>query len=1120
MHIALRIVLWTLAALAVLLAGLFLYLRNADLSIYESQIEGALSEAIGHKIDFDGLFELQFGSQTRLTAEDVVISNATWDTNPQLLTVGHISVTIDTWSLLSSPIIIYDLELRDTQFNVEKNSEGAANWDSEKVVEETAEPGEFDVNLIAFKEVRVQNFQLTYDDSERELPLNLKLDDLTISPDATDVLDLMLSGAINQYELTAGGKIGPWQNLIDGRNLTTDFEITLGQVRLDIQGSIADLAEMEDVQASLSLRGPAIDRIIGIFDLPEFAVGEFQLDGEVRKVGDDNVVGLSGNLGEIDISATGSVDSLLNMERANLEFSFSGPDTKHVAEVLGIAGAPDVPFDVSGDLEKDKLRFQFTDTHAILGDNQFNVDGWLDLSKTIPDGAVTFSASGPNISVVDPFVDIQGIPRDAFTISGHVEKSGRSARFDDVRANIGQIAITANGSLGPDGGDGTEIFASLSGPDISVIETMVGLADIPKKPFSVSAYLRPDPVGIKLDETKLVVGDNELELDGVISTLVGASGTNINVHGFGSELGSVSLLTGIPYMPRGAYDYTANLSIDDGSLAVEGFDITVVGAFASVSGEIDIGRSAGDFDLQISATSDDVSKLELFASLKELDGEALNVSGRIRNQADTISLTAVTADIGNLGIAVNGEIDLSDSTTKLTVGANAPDSELLERFLGGRSLPDGAVLLNGQFERGVDVFQFTDMTFRVGEFAANIDGILSQAPMSNNSDLTFSVAGPDMQLLGAIIGSDALPEKSFSFSGEINGIPSGFAIENIKANIGENNLSGGFTADLRDKPKVSGEISAEFLDISARLVKSESETPTTGPYVIPDDPLPLDWLNAFDANIRIQFGRIILTQLDVHDFLIGIDIENGALKADPISFAERDGKVSGHLHISPSNDAYELDTSVNIENIHVGIKAHKGADNSTLPPMNGKIDLRGEGNTPHELMANSNGLISLTQGAGQTSNETLSRLFGDLVTEILEAINPFKSSDAYNTLNCAFYDVTINNGLATINEFIMQTDRVTLAAEGSINFANEALKMSVSAKPRKGIGISVGGIANSFLNVRGTLKKPALGVDTVGSVTTGGAAIATAGLSLVAKGLWDRVQAEKNICERLDANAR
>ena len=70
----------------------------------------------------------------------------------------------------------------------------------------------------------------------------------------------------------------------------------------------------------------------------------------------------------------------------------------------------------------------------------------------------------------------------------------------------------------------------------------------------------------------------------------------------------------------------------------------------------------------------------------------------------------------------------------------------------------------------------------------------------------------------------------------------------------------------------------------------------------------------------------------------------------------------------------------------------------------------------------------------------------------------------------------------------------------------------LGTKTREGLGLSVGDVANSFVKIGGTLKNPALGVDATGSVTTTGAAIATGGLSLLAKGLWDRVTAELDIC--------
>jgi hypothetical protein len=49
---------------------------------------------------------------------------------------------------------------------------------------------------------------------------------------------------------------------------------------------------------------------------------------------------------------------------------------------------------------------------------------------------------------------------------------------------------------------------------------------------------------------------------------------------------------------------------------------------------------------------------------------------------------------------------------------------------------------------------------------------------------------------------------------------------------------------------------------------------------------------------------------------------------------------------------------------------------------------------------------------------------------------------------------------------------------------------------------------------------PKLEIDTASSVTTAGAAVATGGLSLLARGLWDRVSAQKDICREIGAAPR
>ncbi len=117
------------------------------------------------------------------------------------------------------------------------------------------------------------------------------------------------------------------------------------------------------------------------------------------------------------------------------------------------------------------------------------------------------------------------------------------------------------------------------------------------------------------------------------------------------------------------------------------------------------------------------------------------------------------------------------------------------------------------------------------------------------------------------------------------------------------------------------------------------------------------------------------------------------------------------------------------------------------------------------------------------------------------------------TVQCAIHDVDIKDGVATIENSALQSDRLTIVSRGTVNFSNERLGLSVRATPREGLGISISSVAASFMKVGGPLQRPQMKIDSTASITTGGAAVATGGLSLIAKGLWDRVNAQSDICK-------
>ena len=66
--------------------------------------------------------------------------------------------------------------------------------------------------------------------------------------------------------------------------------------------------------------------------------------------------------------------------------------------------------------------------------------------------------------------------------------------------------------------------------------------------------------------------------------------------------------------------------------------------------------------------------------------------------------------------------------------------------------------------------------------------------------------------------------------------------------------------------------------------------------------------------------------------------------------------------------------------------------------------------------------------------------------------------------------------------------------------------------PQKGLGLSISNLINPYIQVNGTLGKPTLELDPESILIEGGVAVATAGLSILAKGFKDRFLSEKDPC--------
>ncbi len=334
-------------------------------------------------------------------------------------------------------------------------------------------------------------------------------------------------------------------------------------------------------------------------------------------------------------------------------------------------------------------------------------------------------------------------------------------------------------------------------------------------------------------------------------------------------------------------------------------------------------------------------------------------------------------------------------------------------------------------------------------------------------------------------------------------------------------LSGFASADLAgEKPAISASIDVAQLFFAAiESEAADSAEPETGELLFPTTPLSYSWLGGFDLQAGLRIGEAILDGENVRDVDIATTIRSGELHVDPASLVLGDGTVSGNLHLVPSDAGYALEVSASVANLKLAQLAAEGQARETVPPLNVELALQGSGQSMHDIMASSNGKVTGRQGTGQLDRGGAGPLFSDMLTSIVRTLNPLAEERSYADIECGILDINIEDGVANVEELAMQSDRLTIVGSGKIDFSDESIDLNVNTKSREGLGLSVGGVANSFVKIGGTLREPALGVDAAGTVRTTGAAVATGGLSVIAKGLWDRLSSEVDLCSLPDQEA-
>jgi hypothetical protein len=321
-----------------------------------------------------------------------------------------------------------------------------------------------------------------------------------------------------------------------------------------------------------------------------------------------------------------------------------------------------------------------------------------------------------------------------------------------------------------------------------------------------------------------------------------------------------------------------------------------------------------------------------------------------------------------------------------------------------------------------------------------------------------------------------------------------------------------------------------MLDLRPLLAKKGRETGKreaqgrSSDKIFSNTPFPLGSLRNADVTIKAKAEKVLLRDLVINSMSTDVEIKDGHLKINPILASVGGGALNASFDLEPEGTSALVKADLKLEQADVGlIMKDLGKEELLEGSLSGHVDASGKGDSEAGVMSTLNGRLVLTMGSGRIYNRYLDLLGGDISSNLLQLLNPFKKQADYTAVDCLVAGFNIRDGVATTTALVVDTDDMSVIGDGDVNLRNEELDISLKPVPKGGSGSGIPGMPNLSLGelvrpfkLAGTLAHPSLGIDTAQAVET--VAKAIGGIALLGPAgilgtLATGSSVQKNLCQ-------
>ncbi|HEX4886108.1 MAG TPA: AsmA family protein [Casimicrobiaceae bacterium] len=374
-------------------------------------------------------------------------------------------------------------------------------------------------------------------------------------------------------------------------------------------------------------------------------------------------------------------------------------------------------------------------------------------------------------------------------------------------------------------------------------------------------------------------------------------------------------------------------------------------------------------------------------------------------------------------------------------------------------------------------------TARIGKTEMTVDG--SFATSLDTIDARLGLSGATLRDLRKLAGLELPDTPPYRVDGQLRHTGQEWAFDPFKGKVGDSDLAG--TATYRTdgaRPRFHAQLRSTKLDLddlgplvgtppntgagesASAEQRTKAEERKRASRVFGRDPIDASRWTRLDMDVTLEAKRVLRPQSVPLDALaFRAVLKDGQLRFDPLTFGVAGGRVRGTVALDGRHKPMRADVQLDAQGLKIARLFPKAETmQQSFGTVYGRAKLAGRGASVGEILGSSDGSIALAVDGGHVSLLLVEMLGLD----VAEALSLLGTRNRQVTLRCAVADLTVKDGVASPQVFVIDTSDTVVGVTGTAHLGRERLDFVFRPEPKDPSIFAL----RSPIELTGTIKDP------------------------------------------------